>query len=133
MKGSVQRERPFDAAESKTLHMHGSSMGENRETPAASAPDGGAGRSGKAKTSAPDMHGAGESDVLVVPTKRANKADAYALVAESAEGRRATKGNAPQAHSYRTQSRSCESQGLWWYDKLRTSGRSSYKPEVRAV
>jgi hypothetical protein len=73
MKGSVQRELPFDAAELKTLLMHGSSMRENRETPATSAPDGGAGRSGKAKTSAPDMHGAGESDVLVVPTKRANK------------------------------------------------------------
>lgn len=113
MKGSVQRELPFDAAESKTLHMHGSSMRENRETPAAPAPDGGAGRSGKAKTSEPDTHVAGESDVLVVPTKRANKPDAYALAAESAEGRSATKGNAPQAHSHRTQSRGCESQGLW--------------------
>src|SRR5438128_868562 len=36
-----------------------------------------------------------------------------ALTGESAEGRRATKGNAPQAHSRRTQSRGCESQGLW--------------------
>ena len=51
--------------------------------------------------------------MLVVPTKRANKPDAYALVAESAEGRRATKGNAPQVLSRRTQSRGCESQGLW--------------------
>ena len=73
MKGSVERELPFDAAESKTLHMRGNSMRENRETPAAPAPDGGADRSGKAKTSEPDMHVAGESDVLVVPTKRANK------------------------------------------------------------
>ena len=59
------------------------------------------------------MHVCGESDGLIVPTKRANKADGYALAAESAEGRRATKGNAPQAHSCRTQSRGSESQRLW--------------------
>ena len=66
MKGSDQRELPFDAAESKTLHMRGNSMRENRETPAALASDGGAGRSGKAKEPKPDMHAAGESDVLIV-------------------------------------------------------------------
>lgn len=64
MKDSVQRELPFDAAESKTLHMCGNSMRENRETPAALALDGGAGRSGKAKGPKSDMHAAGESDVL---------------------------------------------------------------------
>jgi hypothetical protein len=75
--------------------------------------DGGVGRSKKAKSRNVDMHVCGESDGLIVPAKRANKADADVLAAESAEGRRATKGNAPQAHSRRTQSRGCESQGLW--------------------
>src|SRR5437870_12556300 len=92
--------------------MCGNSMRENREalqTPT----DDGVGRSKKAKSRNVDMHVCGESDGLVVPTKRANKVDANALAAESAEGRRATKGNAPQAHSRRTQSRGYESQGLW--------------------
>lgn len=149
MKGSDQRELPFDAAESKTLHMHGSSMGENRETPAASAPDGGAGRSGKAKTSEPDTHAAGESDVLVVPTKRANKvamlakssvananlagvalAEASVAAAESAEERRTTKGNAPQVLSHRTQSRGCESQGLW---RVRQAARRDKRMRFTAL
>ena len=112
MKGSVRRERSFDTAESETLGMWGNSMRENREalqTPT----DDGVGRSKKAKSRNVDMHVCGESDVLIVPTKWTNKADANGLAAESAEGRRATKGNAPQAYSWRTQSRGCESQGLW--------------------
>ena len=113
MKGSVRRERSFDTAESETLGMCGNSMRENREALQTPTHDGGVGRSKKAKSRNVDMHVCGESDGLVVPTKRANKADAYALAAESAEGRRATKGNAPRAHSRRTQSRGCESQGLW--------------------
>jgi RNA-directed DNA polymerase len=113
MKGSVRRERSFDTAESETLGMWGSSMRENREALQMPTHDGGVGRSKKAKSRNVDMHVCGESDGLVVPTKRANKVDGYALAAESAEGRRATKGNAPQAHSRRTQSRGCESQGLW--------------------
>ena len=85
----------------------------NRETLQTPTPDG-VGRSKKAKSRNVDMHVCRESDGLVVPTKRANKAGAQsALAAESAEGRRTTKGNAPQAHSCRTQSRGCESQGLW--------------------
>jgi hypothetical protein len=113
MKGSVRRERSFDTAESETLGMCGNSMRENREALQTPTLDGSAGRSKKAKRRNVDMHVCGESDGLVVPATRANKADAYALVAESAEGRRATKGNAPQAHLRRTQSRGCESQGLW--------------------
>jgi hypothetical protein len=113
MKGSVRRERSFGTAESETLGMWGNSMRENREALQTPALDGSAGRSKKAKSRNVDMHVCGESDGLIVPTKRANKADAYALVAESAEGRRSTKGNAPQAHSRRTQSRASESQGLW--------------------
>ena len=92
--------------------MWGNSMRENRETLQAPTLDG-VGRSKKAKSRNFDMHVCGESDGLIVPTKRANKADAYAWAAESAEGRRPTKGNAPQAHSRRTQSRGCESQRLW--------------------
>jgi RNA-directed DNA polymerase len=114
MKGSDRREQSFDTAESETLGMWGSSMRENRETLQTPALDGSVGRSKKAKSRNVDMHVCRESDGLIVPTKRANKAGAQsALAAESAEGRRATKGNAPQAHSCRTQSRGSESQGLW--------------------
>ena len=38
------------------------------------------------------MYVCGESDGLVVPTKRANKADAEALVAESARGKEGDQG-----------------------------------------
>jgi hypothetical protein len=112
MKGSDRRERSFDTAESETLGMWGNSMRENREALQTPTLDG-VGRSKKANSRNVDMHVCGESDGLIVPTKRGNKVDAYALAAESAEGRRTTKGNAPQAHSRRTQSRGCESQG-WW-------------------
>src|SRR5215813_6344128 len=113
MKGSVRRERSFGTAESETLGMWGSSMRENRETLQTPTRDGRVGRSKKAKGRTVDMHVCRESDGLIVPEKRANKAGAYALAAESAEGRRATEGNATQAHSCRTQSRGSESQGLW--------------------
>jgi hypothetical protein len=112
MKGSVRRERSFGTAESETLGMCGSSMRENRETLQTPVLDGSVGRSKKAKSRNVDVHVCGESDGLIVPTKRANQADAEALAAESAEGRRPTKGNAPQAHSRRTQNRGCESQGV---------------------
>ena len=113
MKGSVRREQSFNTAESETLGMWGNSMRENRETLQTPTLDGGVGRSKKARSRKVDMHVCRESDGLVVPVKRANKAGAEALAAESAEGRRSTKGNAPQAHSCRTQSRGGESQGLW--------------------
>jgi len=85
--------------------MWGSSMRGNREALQMLTLDSSVGRSKKAKGRNVDMHVCRESDGLIVPTKRANKVDAYALAAESAEGRRLTKGNAPQAHSCRTQSR----------------------------
>src|SRR5262249_2211539 len=93
--------------------MWGNSMGGNREALQTPTLDSRVGRSKKAKSRNVDMHVCRESDGLIVPVKRANKASAEALAAESAEGRRATKGNAPQAHSCRTQSRGSESQGLW--------------------
>lgn len=92
MKGYDQREFPFDAAESKTLSMRGNSMRENREGPETPSPDGGVGRSEKAERLKSDMHVSGNSHDLIVPTKRANKVGQQAA-AESAEERRATKGN----------------------------------------
>src|SRR5262245_48727731 len=116
----------------ETLGMWASSMRGNREalqTPT----DDGVGRSKKAKGRNVDMHICGESDGLIVPVKRANQAGGYALAAASAEGRRSTKGNAPQAHSCRTQSRGSESQGLWRVRQAAKSDWPSDKPEVRAV
>jgi hypothetical protein len=117
MKGSVRREQSFGTAESETLGMWGDSMRENREVLQTPTLEGELGRSKKAKSRNVDMHVCGESDGLVVLMKRANKVSAGALAAESAEGRRTTKGNAPQAYSCRTQSRGSESQGCGAYDK----------------
>jgi hypothetical protein len=141
MKGSDRRERSFGTAESETLGMWGNSMRENWEALQTPTLEGGVGRSKKAKSRNVDMDVCGESDGLVVPTKRANKADAGAWAAESAEGRRATKGNAPQAYSCRTQSRGSESQGLWRVrqavrrDNVSVSRRAvgRHEPEVGAV
>src|SRR5262245_19123275 len=134
MKGSDRREQSFDTAESETLGMWGSSMRGNREALQTPTLPSSVGRSKKAKGRNVDMHVCGESDGLIVPTKRANKAGAQsALAAESAEGRRSTKGNAPQAHSCRTQSRGSESQRLWCVRQAAKSGWPSHQPEVRAV
>ena len=115
MKGSDRRERSFDTAESKTLGMWGNSMRENREALQTPTLDGSAGRPKKAKSRNFDVHVCGESDGPAVPTKRANKADAYALVAESQR-----KGGRPRgthtSDSGRTQSRGCESQGFGAYE-----------------
>jgi RNA-directed DNA polymerase len=129
MKGSDRREQSFDTAESETLGMWGNSMRENREALQTPTHDG-VGRSKKAKSRNVDMHVCGESDGLIVPRKRANKADAYGLAAESAEGRRTTKGNAPQAHLRRTQSRGCESQGLW---RVRQAARRDRQTRFTAL
>src|SRR6266568_903038 len=130
MKGSERRELFFGTAESETLGMWGNSMRENRETLQTPTLDGSEGRSKKAKGRNFDVHVCGESDGLIVPAKRANKADAYALGAESAEERRATKGNAPQAHSRRTQGRGCESQGLW---RIRQAARRDRRTRFTAL
>ena len=90
----IQRELPFDAAESETLSMRGRSMHGNREAREAPPRDGRGGRSGKAVPK-PDMHAVRESDGNIVPKKRANNAPAVAGgAAESVEGRTPTKGNA---------------------------------------
>src|SRR6266404_1053283 len=72
--GVPQREGHPGAAESETLSMRGSSMRENREAPGTPSTVGGEGRSEKVASPTSDMHVSGESDDLVVPTKRANKA-----------------------------------------------------------
>jgi RNA-directed DNA polymerase len=138
MKGDDRRQPLFDAAESKTPSMRGNSMRENRETQATPSPDGGGGRSGKAKRRTPDMHVAGESDGPMVPAKRANKAEASARsrscdtrkrkgeptgntnidlnravdAAEPVEERGSTKGNANETTARRTQGRTSASNGL---------------------
>ena len=72
--------------------MCGSSMRGNREALQTPTLDSTVGRSKKAEGRNVDMYVCRESDGLIVPEKRANKAGAGALAAESAEGRRATKG-----------------------------------------
>jgi hypothetical protein len=66
-------------------------------------PEGGKERSDKAQGRTADVYDFGESDDLVVPRKRANKAGTP--VAESVEERGSTKGNGSQAATHRTQCR----------------------------
>jgi hypothetical protein len=92
MRDHVQRESSCNAAESQTLSMCGSSMRENRETPAMPSTGGGKGRPEKAIGPTSGMHVAGESDDLIVPAKQANNAGPLAAT-ELVEGRGSTKGN----------------------------------------
>src|SRR6266498_1611121 len=96
MKGSERRELFFGTAESETLGMWGNSMRENRETLQTPTLDGSEGRSKKAKGRNFDVHVCGESDGLIVPAKRADKADAHTFGAEPPAKRNPTKHNAPQ-------------------------------------
>ncbi len=95
MKGSERRELFFGTAESETLGMWGNSMRENRETLQTPTLDGSEGRSKKAKGRNFDVHVCGESDGLIVPAKRANKADAYARGKEGDQGECTTSALAP--------------------------------------
>src|SRR4030095_17158059 len=127
MKGSDRRERSFDTAESETLGMCGNSMRENREAPQPPTHDG-VGRSKKAKSRNVDMHVCGESDGLIVPTKRANKADAYALVSgvrrgkEVDQGERTTSALVPDTEPGDASHRVCGA-----YDKLQ-EGKGVFHP-----
>lgn len=111
MKGSVQRELPFDAAESETPSMLGHSSHGNRETPQTPAADGGPGRSAKASGRTAGMYACGESDGLIVPGKQANKTG-VPPVAEPVEGRGPAQGNVSQSATDRTQRRKPVSFGL---------------------
>ena len=98
MKRNVKRELRFDAPESKTLCMDRSFLCGNRETSVVPCGDPSPmGRSDKARSHTADMHVTEESDGLVVPTKRANKAETS--VAESVEERGSTKGTVSQMTS----------------------------------
>jgi RNA-directed DNA polymerase len=117
MKGHVQRELPFDATESVTPRMPEHLPRGNRETPetstshsAASGPSDGE-RLEKVSDRTSNAHVTGESDVPIVPTKRTNNASPT-VAAESGEGRGATKGNASQTATDRTQRRVPVSFGL---------------------
>ena len=92
MKMSVQREFLFNATESQTLCMVSNSHSGNRETSTVPCGENSPmGRSVKATSRTADMHGAEESDGLIVPAKRANKTGTPA--AECVEGRGSAKGN----------------------------------------
>src|SRR5215831_19446612 len=91
MKDSVRSERSFDTAESEALGIWGNSMRENLEE--------------KAKGRNVDDHVCGGVERPRSTNEADNKADAEEWAAESAEGRRSTKGNAPQTILRRTQSR----------------------------
>ena len=107
-----------DAAESETLRMRETFQHGNRETPKTSSAEarlspigvgphgctvGRQGAVGQGVCRTADMDIFGESDDLVVPRKRANKAGTP--VAESVEERGSTKGNGIQTATYRTQRR----------------------------
>ena len=111
MKRYVKRESRFDAPESETLCMDRSFLRGNREASLVPCGDHSPiGRSAKARCHTADMHATEESYDLVVPSKRANKAETS--VAESVEERGSTKGTVNQMTSSRTLSRN--RQGFVW-------------------
>jgi hypothetical protein len=96
----VTGEPAADPAQSETLRMRGNSSRGNREIPASSIPW--VDRLEKAASRTSRVHGAGKSDDLIVPGKRANKGR---RPAEPVEGRGSAKGNTPCGAACRTQSR----------------------------
>jgi RNA-directed DNA polymerase len=117
--GGVTREPFLGPAPSKTLRTCGNSMRGNREIPQVPSPDGGDGRTGKAKSHTPVMNACGKSDACIVPKKLSNK-DRVNRPAETVEERRAIKGNVVQPAIPRTQSRKSMSPGL---QRVRTVAR----------
>lgn len=127
MKRHEQREFRFDASESETLGMDGSSLRGNRETSAVPCGDHRPmGRSDKATSRTADMYAAEESDGLIVPTKRANNADEVQprVAAESVEGRGPVTGNEEQLPSDRPQRRTHQSGGLFGVRLLAEKNRT---------
>ena len=132
-KGHVQRELPFDAAESETLSMCGNSVRGNRETLEASLPNVGEERSVKASCRTTDVHATRESDDSIVPEKRANKAGPK-VAAESVEGRGSTKGNATRTSLAPDTDPGKRGMGLSGVrGPHRLAERRSPSPKVRAV
>ncbi len=141
MTDSDRRELLFNAAESQTLSMRGNSMHGNRETLEVSTPYSGGERSAKAIGRTADMHVTRESDGLVVPRKRANKAGRtmhrmVPAAAESVEERGPTKGNATRTLLAPDKEPGKRGMGLGAYEERKAEippGRRSSLPEVRAV
>jgi hypothetical protein len=94
MADGAKREPAANAAESENLSMRGNSKRENRETSKTPHSVGCKGRPEKAFSRTSGVHVFEESDDLIVPAKRANKAGPSA-VAESVEGRRSREGTVP--------------------------------------
>ena len=126
----MKREPTDDATESENLRMDRHSPRGNRETPETPLPIGGRGRLGKVYDHTPNTHVSGESDDLVVPGKRTNKAGATPA-AESVEGRGSAKGNVARQAADRTQSRIPASSGLSGVWEAATPYH--HAPEARAV
>ena len=132
MKRYVQREFRFDASESQTLCTDGNALRGNRETSMVPCGDHlPLGRSEKATSRTADMHAVEESDDLVVPSKRANKAGTPA--AESVEGRGSTKGKVIQLASSRPQRRKCVRVCLDHIRQVKLLWQLTVTPKVRAV
>jgi RNA-directed DNA polymerase len=74
------------------------------------------------------MHGLEKSDLAIVATKPANKADM--LAAEWVEPRAGTEGNTEQSHTRRTQSRGSVSQGL---ERVRQLAKATEEGEVHSA
>jgi RNA-directed DNA polymerase len=117
--GGDTREPSLGPAPSKTLRTCGNFVHGNREIPQVPSPDGGDGRTGKAKSRTAVMNACGKSDACIVPKKLPNKGRAN-LSAEAVEERRAIKGNVVQPAMPRTQSRKSMSPGL---QRVRTAAR----------
>ncbi len=112
----ANRKSFMDAAESKNLRMRGNSLHGNRETLETPSPQG-EGRSEKALRRTSDVDVSRESDGLIVPKKRANKAGPKAA-AEPVEGRGSTKGNDTQV----LLAADSEPRKAWHRHAWRTSG-----------
>ena len=103
MADGANREPTANAAQSETLCMCGNSMRENRETSKTPCRFGRKGRPEKAFRRTSGSHVFEESDDLIVPTKRTNKAGPTA--AESVKGRGSARERSCSLTTSRTQSR----------------------------
>ena len=129
---SGSREFLFDATESETLCMDGHSHRGNRETSVVPCGDTSPmGRSEKAHGQPSGMYVTEESDDLVVPRKRANKAGTPA--AEPVEESGSTKGNRFQITSSRTQRRTIGRVCLNLVRQVVRLPRTTVIPKVGAV
>ena len=126
--GDVIGESSPDPAQSKTLRMRGNSSHGKREIP--QAPAGGrAGRPEKIYDRTSGVHVCGKSDERLVPGKPPNKG-APEAPAEVVEGRRSTKGNAPDTAASRTQSRTDAMIARW---RVREAARRDRRARFTAL